>query len=140
MTYENYIKAQLVRFCVDEGWDGSINTPLAIAQVLKNRVEAGWSGGDWMKVIATAPDFVGTLRKRPEVEPRDLTFRRILQGIDEIYYGTADDSMVNDDQGQASLYYAELHNLNRQWFRDNILSDPESHPMIAKVGQINFFA
>ena len=37
MTYENYIKAQLVRFCVDEGWDGSINTPLAIAQVLDRK-------------------------------------------------------------------------------------------------------
>lgn len=141
MTYENYIKAQLVRFCISEGWDGSVNTPLAIAQTLKNRVDEGWGGGDWLKVLEAAPDFVGTVREnRPQIEPKDLTFRHVLQDIDDVYYGISFENFVNDDQGQKALYYAELHTLNRQWFKDNILSDPENHPMIAKVGQINFFA
>jgi hypothetical protein len=140
MTYENYIKAQLVRFCVEEGWDGSVETPLAIAQTLKNRVDNGWGGGDWIKVIASAPDYVGSIPvERVTPESKDYVFRRILLGIDEIYHGTAE-ALVNDDQGQESLYYAQLHNINREWFKDNILSDPESHPMVVKVGQFNFFA
>jgi hypothetical protein len=140
MTYENYIKAQLVRFCVEEGWDGSVETPLAIAQTLKNRVDNGWGGGDWIKVIASAPDYVGSIpAERVTPESKDYVFRRILLGIDEVYHGTAE-ALVNDDQGQESLYYAQLHNINREWFKDNILSDPESHPMVVKVGQFNFFA
>lgn len=141
MTYENYIKGQLVRFCVDEAWhERNPDSVLAIAQTLKNRVDEGWCGGDWLSVIHTAPDFVGTVREnRPSVEPRDLNFRRILQSIDDIYYGLAN-SPVNDDQGQKALYYAELHNINRDWFTETIARDPENHPMIAKVGQLNFFA
>lgn len=139
MTYENYIKAQLVRFCVEEAYhEGSSILVLAIAQVLKNRVDAGW--GEWMQVIETAPNYVGTVRKhKPQVEPREVLFRKILLGIDDIYFGIADDGDVNNDEYK-SLYYAELHNINRQWFRDNITDDLDSHPRVAKVGQFDFFA
>lgn len=138
MTYENYIKAQLVRFAVDEAYhEGSSIVVLAIAQVLKNRVDAGW--GDWMQVIETAPNFTGTVRSKPKLDPQDVMFRKILIGIDDIYYGIADDGDVNNDEYK-SLYYAELHNINRAWFKDNVLNDLESHPRIAKVGQIDFFA
>jgi hypothetical protein len=138
MTYENYIKAQLVRFCVDEAYhEGSSIVVLAIAQVLKNRVDAGW--GDWMQVIEAAPTYVGTVRDKPKVNPQDVLFRKILIGVDDIYYGIADDGDVNNDEYK-SLYYAELHNVNRAWFMDNVLSDLESHPRIAKVGQLDFFA
>lgn len=142
MTYENYIKAQLVRFCVDEAYHmGGTEPVLAVAQVIANRVGEGWCGGDWLRVIETAPDFTGTVREnRPVVEPRGVTFRRILQSIDDVYYGIADDTNVNNDQAQKSLYYAELNNLNRDWFKTNILNDLANHPMIAKVGQFNFFA
>lgn len=141
MTYENYIKAQLVRFCVDEAYhEGSSSAILAIAHVLKNRVDAGWHGGDWKKVIETAPDYVGTVQQNPpEVDPRDVLFRKILLGIDDVYYGIADDGDVNHDDYKA-LYYAELHNVNREWFKETILSDLENHPRIAKVGQFDFFA
>jgi hypothetical protein len=138
MTYENYIKGQLVRFAVNEAYhEGSSLTVLAIAQVLKNRVDAGW--GDWMSVIETAPNYVGTTRENPTINPGDVLFRKILLGVDDIYYGIADDGDVNNDDYK-SLYYAELHNTNRDWFKDNVLNDLESHPRIAKVGQFDFFA
>lgn len=141
MTYENYIKAQLVRFAVDEAYHmGGVEPTLAVAQVIANRVAAGWCGGDWLKVLESAYEYVGTLHPSPKVEPRDLTFRRILQSIDDVYYGIADDSNVNNDQEQKSLYYAQLNKINREWFKTNILEDLTNHPMIAKVGQFNFFA
>ena len=141
MTYENYIKAQLVQFSVNEAYsEGAASAVLAVAQVLKNRVDAGWHGGDWMKVIETAPEYVGTEQENPpEINPRDPLFRQILLSIDDVYYGTADDGDVNNEDFK-SLYYGVLHNINRPWFRDNILSDLESHPRIAKVGQFDFFA
>lgn len=139
MTYENYIKAQLVRFAVDEAYhEGAASVVLAVAQVLKNRVDAGW--GDWLEVIESAPNYVGTIRSvLPKFDPRDVLFRKILLSIDDIYYGIADDGDVNFGE-QKSLYYAELHSINREWFMDNILSDLENHPRIAKVGQLDFFA
>jgi hypothetical protein len=113
---------------------------MAVAQVLANRVKAGWGGGDWLMVIDTAQEYRGTIQfNHQRVNPRDGSFRELLRRIDDVYHGTADDSGVNDDQGKISLYYAELHNINRAWFRDNILNDLEAHPRLASVGQMTFF-
>ena len=113
---------------------------LAVAQVLANRVSAGWQGGDWLRVIQSAGEFRGTIyTEQPRPDPRDGSFRDLLRRVDDVYYGTADDSNVNNEQGQKSLYYAELHNLNCDWFQENILTDPESHPRLATVGQMTFF-
>ena len=93
-------------------------------------------------MIVTADEYRGTSFEsngHPQPDPRDGSFRELLRRIDEIYHGTADDSSVNNEQGQKSLYYAELHNVTSEWFRENILSDPESHPRLATVGQMTFF-
>lgn len=141
MTYESYVKGKLVDFVSAEAYHhGGADTMLAVAQVLANRVAAGWQGGDWLRVIATAPEYRGSVYDtalRPD--PRDGGFRDLLRRIDDVYYGTADDSNVNNEQGQKALYYAELHNINREWFQENILSDLESHPRLAIVGHMTFF-
>lgn len=142
MTYENFIKARLVDFAVEEAFiSGGVEAMLAVAQVLKNRVDAGWQGGDWRRVIRTAPNYRGTIQPgyvETEVDPRDGNFRELMSRIDDVYHGTADDTNVNNDSGK-SLYYAELHNINRPWFREHILEDLESHPRLASVGQLTFF-
>ena len=142
MTYENYIKARLVDFIAGEAFNsGGVEAMLAVAQVLANRVNAGWQGGDWLRVIHNAGDYRGTVQPSNglEIDPRDGNFRELLRRVDDVYHGTADDTSVNNDSGK-SLYYAELHNINREWFTDHILNDLESHPRLASVGQITFFA
>lgn len=139
MTYENYIKAKLMDFVLIEGFNsGGVEAMLAVAQVLANRVNAGWQGGDWLHVIRTAPDYRGTVQPDTPVDSKDGNFRELMRRIDDVYYGTADDANVNNDSGK-SLYYAELHNINREWFTDHITSDIESHPRLASVGQLTFF-
>jgi hypothetical protein len=119
---------------------GGVEAMLAVAQVIKNRVDAGWNGGEWLRVIEDAPERRGT--EPPHVhthlDPRDGNFRELLRRIDDVYYGTADDTNVNNESGK-SLYYAELHNITSDWFREHILSDLESHPRLASVGQLTFF-
>ena len=141
MTYENYVKAKLVDFVAAEAYhQGGSDSMLAVAQVLANRVAAGWQGGDWLRVIETAPEYRGSVYEsavRPD--PRDGGFRELLRQIDDVYFGIADDSNVNNEQGQKALYYAELHNVNNEWFGENILGDLESHPRLATVGQMTFF-
>jgi hypothetical protein len=143
MTYENYIKARLVDFVAAEAYtSGGVETMLAVAQVLANRVAAGWQGGDWLKVIRCADQYRGTIQPETQVDPRDGNFRELLRRIDEVYHGLADDSAVNmeTENGKSiSLYYAELHNLNRAWFTEHITDEPEAHPRLATVGQVTFF-
>jgi hypothetical protein len=145
MTYESYIKGKLVDFIVTEAYHHGGHEPmLAVAQVLANRVAAGWNGGDWLRVIDSAGDFRGTVwpadAHPPRPDPRNGGFRELLRRVDDVYHGTADDTNVNNEQGQKALYYAELHNLNRPWFKENILNDLENHPRMASVGQMTFFA
>jgi hypothetical protein len=142
MTYESYIKARLVDFAVEDAFNsGGVEAMLAVAQVLKNRVDAGWQGSDWRRIIRSAPHYRGTVQPSTEldVDPRDGNFRELISRIDDVYHGTADDANVNNGSGK-SLYYAELHNINRPWFKEHILDDLESHPRIASVGQLTFFA
>lgn len=141
MTYENYIKARLVDYAVNEAYHhGGIEGMCAVAQVIANRVAAGW--GEWKKVIDSAPNYTGTIVEPPEFDPRDITFRRMLSMVDDIYQGTSDSTNVNieDDRGRTvALYYAELNNIDRAWFRDNITAYIDRHPRIATVGPLTFF-
>jgi hypothetical protein len=141
MTYENYIKAKIVDLAVEDAYHhGGIDGMLAVAQVLANRVKAGW--GEWNVVLRTAKNFRGTTPEPVEIDPRDIGFRRILSAIDDIYNGVADDSNVNvtDDRGEiAALYYAELNRIDRQWFIDNVTTQLDRHPRIATVGPLSFF-
>jgi hypothetical protein len=139
MTFESYIKARLLNYVFLEAFaSGGTEPMLAVAQVLKNRVDAGWNGGDWLRVLDDAPQKRGTEPPFGHIDPHDPNFRALMSRIDDVYYGTADDSNVNNGSGKA-MYYAELHNLNRPWFQDHILDDLESHPRLASVGQLTFF-
>lgn len=136
MTYENFVKAGLLKYAYREGARyGGHQVIMAVAQVLANRVRAGWESGDWLQVIENAPNYLGTVHERgTPIDARSLPFRQLLQRIDDVYYGTA-----GDDDTCGALYYAELDNVNRDWFTDNILSDPTSHPRLANVQFVTFF-
>jgi hypothetical protein len=142
MTYENYIKARLADFAVNEAYVyGGTACMAAVAQVIANRVNAGW--GEWKTVLDTAKDYCGTVPDPPKFDAKELTFRRLLAMVDDIYQNTADDTAVNitDDRGKlCALYYADLSNLNRAWFRENIMSSLPKHPRLASVGPLTFFA
>jgi hypothetical protein len=142
VTYENYIKAKLVDLAVLEAFHmGGTASMCAVAQVIANRVRSGW--GEWNHVINTAAKFRGTIPpQQGDFDPKDLTFRQFLTMVDDIYHGTADDTNVNleDDRGAlVSLYYAELHSIDNDWFRKEIAGNHERHPRIAVVGQLTFF-
>jgi hypothetical protein len=143
MTYENYIKARLVEYAVHEAYHyGGTDCMLAVAQVIANRVNAGW--GEWKSVLDTAHNYTGTVWENlGPVDPKDLTFRRMLTLIDDVYLGTADDSNVNvtDDRGTlTALYYADLSHPRRDWFCANVTDQIDRHPRIATVGPLTFFA
>jgi hypothetical protein len=137
---DNYIKARLATFCIEEcGKDGDTANMLAIAFVLRNRVEAGWHGGDWLRVIEDAP------KQRGNIPPplvglslRDYNIKEFLRQIDDVYSGAAENDLTDTDDTHA-LYYAVLHTLTDEWFISNIARNHSSHPKIATVGLTSFF-
>lgn len=135
MTYENFIKGQLVGIALQQGARyGGFDVMLAIGQVHKNRVNAGW--GDWLQIIAGSRGMSGTFYETANpVDPRSIEFRTMLARVDDIYHGTAEDVMT-----EGALYYGELHNITSEWFKENILAHPGTHPRVAKVGDVTFFA
>jgi len=133
MTPANYIRAQLAEHCfMEAGHMGGLKPMLAIAFIVRNRVRAGWYGGDWMQTIEN--HWQASSREpyeRPRPSLRSPDFQQLLSRIDDIHTGMEPDEMTAE-----GLYYCELHLVDRVWFRDNILRKGEEHPRIANVGQM----
>jgi hypothetical protein len=123
-----------------------------VAHIVSNRVSAGWEGGDWLKIIANAP-----IHSSSNVADMDFTsyvdvwspdFRWLYAEVEKIYSGEKkDDITVSADprkvggngRPQPGLFYANLNNISRQWFKDNIVGQREQHPILASAGTITFF-
>lgn len=135
MNADTFIKGQIANFCIHEAIDaGGSDNVAAIAFVLRNRVDAGWHGGDWMHILETAPGMRGT--EPPPLEHlnlRDSTVKLFLQRIDDIYHGT------EDDETHGAVFYGQLHNITNPWFLANIARDPANHPRLANIGLTTFF-
>jgi len=90
MTGEEFIKGLLCLVAEKERANG-VNGMLGFMFMIRNRVNAGWYGGDWGKVIEdAAPDLTFHY---PDV--RDPSFQRVLQEVDGIYDGTTADTLTN---------------------------------------------
>lgn len=111
----------------ENGPDG-LQGMTAAGNVIRNRVAAGWSGGDWLAVMAAHDPGI----RWPD-DIRNPRFLDVLLKAANIYDGT------EPDLTGGALYYANLATPS-PWFRDNILGKPEEHPRIGTVGAQTFFA
>lgn len=108
---------------------------IAVAHVMRNRVESGWYGGDWMAVLDSAEECLGTVYEaQPQTKLKDTNVRVFLQRIDDVFSG------AEEDNTEGAVYYCELHSVQRDWFKENVLRQRESHPMVAQIGQVAFFS
>jgi len=135
LNADTFIKGRLAEFCIREGIDaGGVDKMTAIAHVLRNRVDAGWHGGDWMRVLETAAEARGTEPPPlPYLNLRDSSVKLFMQRIDDIYHGAA------EDETNGALFYADLHNLTNDWFLENVARDPAHHAHVATIGLTTFF-
>lgn len=135
MTLESFLKGQIAAYAIHEGFrHGGVDNMLAVAQVLRNRYTAGWQGGDWMRILEAAETSTGTLYPREAARIRDTFIRLFLQRLDDVFTGN------EDDNTNGALFYCELHNLNRAWFKTNVLAHKEEHRQVAKIGPVTFFS
>lgn len=143
MTGESFVKAQLAAYAYTEGSAaGGAMHMRAICQVIRNRVYAGWCGGDWMENLNRADEWSAfEPSKKKKFDLRDELFRRILQEVDDVYTGAYTDPLCAD-----ALYFYDLlrqdgKNGDRHiWFTNNILRRADAHPRIAQVGMLYLFS
>jgi hypothetical protein len=138
MNLETYTRGQIARFAIEEGArHGGVNNMVAIAQVIRNRVFAGW--GDWLEVVTRAPE------KRAMEYPqesahlmistlRTSNVRLFLNRLDEIY--TRSDL---EDLTGGALFYMDPSYTLAKWFEEEVLKRPEDHQRCAHIGPIWFF-
>lgn len=144
MTADDYIKSKLASFAWKEAAQyGGTQNMTAVALVIRNRVYAGWCGGDWLDVLANAPVSSALNPRHELIEPqpdfREPAMRRFLQAMDSIYDGSLPDTLTVNPKKEGALYYAELDKIERDWFLENICRKPENHPITSKVGPVTFF-
>lgn len=141
MTPDNFIKSQVVLLAWREAHaGGGVNNITAVMHVLRNRVNGGWMGGDWLKVIdghalvAGNLETLGSLGRSLYPDLRHPDTREIINRVDDIFNGQAADDMTD-----GALYYARLDHPLTEWFKLNIANHQEEHPHVARIGQVDFF-
>jgi hypothetical protein len=147
---------QLAFFSFREGQrlsPGSRPAMLGIAHCIRNRVEAGWSNGEWLKIIAEAPIHASSDVKEMDfhsyVDIWDQSFRWLYGQCSAVYDGSLKDEItVSADPKKAgvrgvpqrALFYGNIQMAVRHWFWENIVIQPSEHPRTATAGAVIFFA
>jgi hypothetical protein len=141
VTVQEFIKGQLAWLAWSEAHHiGGIDGPIAIALMVRNRVRAGWLGGDWGAVISMHHSYSADSNLVAHgahllMECRDRDFLSFLQKIDDIFSGQLQDTYTG-----GGLYCCDLNMVRREWFKENILAHLDQHPRVASVASLTFFS
>ena len=108
---------------------------LMVAHCLGNRYRAGW--GEWLQVVDRIPSFSArNVDEQPTGMPAlmDPNFLKLLQEIDGIYDAS------REDMTHGSLYWADLGEITRDWFKAEIIGNPNEHPRTVNCATLQCFA
>lgn len=137
--------------CWQEAREEGNNGMMAVAFAIRNRVRAGWYGGNWIEVLSNLDKSSSRLEPPTTMIPdtRPFHIMQFMQIIDNIFSGAQEDNITIMQGGEAkalgfkvpvAMYWARLDQITNPWFLENIVRKPEQHPRIAQVGQTFFFA
>lgn len=153
MNLQQFERARLAMFAHDEAaHTGSLDAMKAVCYIMRNRAKAGWHDGTLLSVIEAAHESSGNEPRsdRKPISASDRNFQLLLQSIDDIYYGQAEDTVRNvvcetQEPGSTGkrrpgcLYYQFANRPPRQWFVENIVRDNTNHPRRASFGLMFLF-
>lgn len=151
MKDTDFLKSILALTCWRDGHEDGTQAMRGIAFVIRNRVRAGWYGGDWTQILSHHKDWSAKLEPPSDELPdtRVYSFMSFLQQIDPIFSGAVEDDVCIKRDGDwkyvltaappPALYYGRLDQISNPWFLENISRKPEQHQRIAQVGMLYFF-
>jgi hypothetical protein len=124
---------------------------LGIAFTIRNRVRAGWYGGDWLQVLSHTHEWSASLAlPDPYALPdiRIYSINNFLQEISGVVSGSREDdvtikrdSLMTFRPGALplALYYGRLDKIDNPWFLENISMNPE-HKRVSNQGTLYFWS
>ncbi|MCU1301749.1 MAG: hypothetical protein JWQ87_2033 [Candidatus Sulfotelmatobacter sp.] len=141
MKIDDYIKGLACETAVREEERNGANGMLGVLFLLRRRAQT-WYGGDWFKAITTHGQFssmtiLGDARTVYYGDPREPKFAKVLDWVDSIFSGVAEDKLTG-----GGLYYADLSSPKFEkggWFDRNILQKPDEHGRCAQIGSTTYF-
>jgi hypothetical protein len=144
MTFDDFNKSILSLLAWREERSNGVNGMLGVMFVVRNRVKAGWFGGDYLQNIAGHNQFSSmsvsgdsqTIKYPPINDPQ---FTQALQLVDDVY---DENNPRVDTLTNGALYYADLNNptfTKGGWFETHILNDSTNHPRSAQIGSTTYF-
>jgi hypothetical protein len=142
MTVADFEKGLASLLAWREERSNGVNGMMGVLFVVNNRAKAGWSGGNWTRVIEAHNQFssisvLGDSQTVAYPDVRDPMFMQVLQAVDSVYDGERQDKLTN-----GALYYADLGSpgyTKGGWFDRNIVQDPALHPRVAQIGTTTYF-
>jgi hypothetical protein len=142
MNADAYILARLASYAIQQGArHGGVANMFCVAHVIRNRVQQGWFGGNWMQVMEAAHEVeaVDYAGDHFQVNLQSFPIRSFLQKVDDVYEGNAEDVFSNG----RGVYFCDMHadpSHISLWFIDNIIHNPGDHPRVGTVGPVTLFA
>lgn len=133
-----------------EAHEEGLNGMCAVAFAIRNRVRAGWFGGNWIEVLSNLDKSSSKLELPITAIPdtRPYAMMQFMQIVDNIFSGSQEDNITIKQGGDVqsmglkvpvALYWARLDQVTNPFFLENIIRKPEQHPRIAQCGQLFFF-
>lgn len=154
MTGQDFLTAELARISWLEGGTEGISGAKAVCFSIRNRIRAGFYGGDWSQVLSNHKNWSATLEPLPATipDPRDSAFRTFLQDVTNIFTGMSEDNITIAQDSMANylkignlsaapppaLYFCRLNEITSDHFLNEIVRKPEVHKRIATVGTLVF--
>jgi hypothetical protein len=145
----DFDKAMLVEFAVREVAGGSLEEMQAVVYCIRNRVRKGWHDGKWVENLEQSFNYAA--HERPffpaALNCDDRNYQRLLNAIDDIYYGQRNTAPGKEDAQGSDLeaaigtatYWQFLKRPVRAWFNDNVVADKPNHPMRTQMGMMIFY-
>ncbi len=148
MNGSDFLTAQLALKGWQDGRTEGGSGMRAVCFAIRNRVRAGFYGGDWSQILSHHQEWSATLEP-PTTEipdPREPAFRALLQDVTGIFSGSLEDN-ITIMPGSAlavappvALYYGFLNQISNPWFLEEISRKFDSHKRVAQVGALTFFS
>jgi len=148
MQGPEFICALLALQAWRDGREEGISGMLGVAFVIRNRIRAGWWGGDWLQILAHHKEWAATEKPYSDElpDPRNFAFRAILQEVNGIFSGArVDDILVTVTNSILSvppppaLYYGRINDDLRPWFLESISRNHDQHKIVAQIGLLHFW-
>lgn len=135
MTEQGVILSELAIIAWSESEASGIDPALGIANCLKNRIEAGWFGGDWIELFQnlanSSANSASLARQYPDF--RDLAIvKQYMPKIEQIFQGSGQDLTFG------AKYWCKLSTASANFVETVVRS--ANHKRTAQIGDFSFYS